>query len=127
ATITDTDIRAGNLRAKYDAIVVPNASADRLVSGNPPGSVPPEYAGGLGPDGVDALRVFVRGGGTLICLAQSAGLGIAAFDLPIADVTRDADDQLFVPGSILKLKLDPSKPLAYGMNPDTAAFFAFSS
>ena len=45
----------------------------------------------------------------------------------MSDVTRDADDQLFVPGSILKLRLDPSKPLAYGMKPDTAAFFAFSS
>jgi hypothetical protein len=127
ATITDADIRAGNLGAKYDAIVLPNAPADRLVSGNPAGSVPAEYAGGLGPDGVDALRVFVRGGGTLVCLAQSGGLAIAAFELPISDVTRDADDRLFVPGSILKLRLDPSKPLAYGMRPDTAAFFAFSS
>ncbi|HEY7169295.1 MAG TPA: M14 family metallopeptidase [Vicinamibacterales bacterium] len=127
ATITDADVRAGSLRAKYDAIVMPNATADRLVSGNPAGTVPAEFAGGLGPDGVDALRTFVRGGGTLVCLAQSAGLAIAAFDLPISDVTRDADDQLFVPGSILKLRLDPSKPLAYGMTPDTAAFFAFSS
>jgi hypothetical protein len=127
ATLTDADIRAGNLRAKYDAIVLPSATADRLVAGYPPGALPSEYVGGLGPDGVDALRVFVRGGGTLVCLAQSTSLGIAAFDLPIADVTRDADDRLFVPGSIVKLRLDPAKPLAYGMEPDTAAFFAFSS
>src|SRR5262249_57877785 len=38
-----------------------------------------------------------------------------------------ADDRLFVRGSSLRLDVDPSKPLAYGMEPHTAAFFAFSS
>jgi hypothetical protein len=97
------------------------------VSGYPVDTVPVEYSGGLSPAGVEALKTFVRAGGTLVCLAQSSDLAIAAFDLPIRDVAREADDRLFVPGSILRLDLDPSRPLAYGMEPHTAAFFSFSS
>jgi|KBSSwiStaDraftv2_1062776.scaffolds.fasta_scaffold12897_2 hypothetical protein len=126
-SITDTDIRAGNLRGRFDAIILPNSSPDRLVSGYPADAVPAQYAGGMTAAGIDAIKTFVRTGGTLICLSQSSDLAIAAFELPIRDVAREADDRLFVPGSILKLEVDPSKPLAYGMEPHTAAFFAFSS
>lgn len=126
-SITDTDIRAGNLRGRFDAIVLPNSSPDRLMSGYPADAVPPEYAGGMTAAGIDAIKTFVRTGGTLICLSQSSDLAIAAFELPIRDVAREADDRLFVPGSILKLEVDPTKPLAYGMEAHTAAFFAFSS
>jgi hypothetical protein len=127
ATLSDAEVRAGNLQARYDAIILPSASADRLVSGYPAGIVPIEYSGGLGSGGVDALRSFVRSGGTLLTLGQSSSLAIGAFELPIRDIARDVDEQLFVPGSILRLELDPAKPLAYGMTPRTAAFFAFSS
>jgi hypothetical protein len=127
STVTDADIRGGDLRARFDVIVLPNAPADRLTTGFAAGSVPIEYSGGLGSGGIDALRAFVRGGGTLVCLSQSSNLAIATFDLPIRDVARDAENELFVPGSILKLTVDPAKPLAFGMEPDTAAFFAFSA
>jgi len=85
-----------------------------------------EYAGGLGAAGVDAIRAFVQAGGTLVCLGQSSGLAIGAFELPLRD-TAQRDDRLFVPGSILRLELDPAEPIAFGMPPSTAAFFAFSS
>jgi len=54
-------------------------------------------------------------------------LVISAFGLPIRDVAREREDRLFCPGSILRLDLDPSQPLAFGMKRETAAFFAFSS
>ena len=126
-TATDADIRAGDLRARYDAIILPSTPPDMLVSGYPHGAVPVEYSGGIGPIGVENLKAFVSSGGTLICLAQSSAFGIAAFNLPIRDVAREAGDNLFVPGSVLKLELDPSRPLGYGMEAQTAAFFAFST
>jgi hypothetical protein len=126
-TITDADIRAGNLRGRFDAIILPNSSPDRLVSGYPADAVPAEYSGGMTAAGLEAIKTFVRTGGTLICLSQSSDLAIAAFELPIRDIAREADDRLFVPGSILRLDVDPSKPLAYGMEAHTSAFFAFSS
>ena len=126
--ISDADVRAGNLRAQFDAIILPSAPPARLVAGHPEGTVPPEYAGGLGQAGVDSLKAFVDAGGTLICLDQSGGLAISAFGLPIRDVAHDAgSDAFFCPGSILRVELDPAQPLSYGMTPETAGFFSFSS
>jgi hypothetical protein len=126
ATLSDQQARAGNLRARYDAIILPNVGGDRLAAGLPDDAAPPEYTGGLGPAGVDALRVFVRSGGTLICLGQSASLAIGMFELPVRDVARE-NERLFVPGSIVRLSLDPEHPLSFGMPHDTTAFFTFSS
>jgi zinc carboxypeptidase len=126
-TVADAEIRAGNLRARYDAIVLPSASSERLTAGLPLDAAPPEYAGGLGATGIDALKRFVTDGGTLICLDQSCALAIETFNLPIRDAAREAGDKFFCPGSILRLDLDASQPLAYGMTPQTAAFFAFSA
>ncbi len=126
-SITDADVRAGNLRAKFDVIVLPAAPSERLIAGNPSGVVPPEYVGGLGETGVDALKKFVEAGGTLVCLDQAGTLAIDAFNLPIRDVTRGDDGKFFCPGSILRVELDRSQPLAFGMTPRTAGFFSFSS
>ena len=38
------------------------------------GTMPPEYTGGLGPEGVKALREFVEQGGTLVCLNRAVNL-----------------------------------------------------
>jgi hypothetical protein len=126
ASVNDPDIRAGDLRAKYDVIILPSAAPDRLRTGHAAGAVPPEFAGGLGEAGVDALEKFVEAGGTLVCLDQAGGLAIDLFDLPIRDVARAEGSRLFCPGSILRLQLDAAQPLSFGMTPDTTAFFAFS-
>jgi len=127
ASLSDADVRAGNLRAAYDVIILPSAPADRLVAGHAAGVVPPQYAGGLGESGVHALRAFVEAGGTLVCLDQSGGLAIDMLALPIRDVARAEGTKLFCPGSILRIELDPSQPLAFGMAPRTTGFFAFSA
>lgn len=124
--LTDQQVRAGNLGTRFDVIVLPSVPGDRLASGLSDEAVPAEYAGGLGAAGLDAIGAFVRAGGTLVCLGQSGPLAIGAFDLPVRDVARQ-NDRLFVPGSILRLELDPANPIAFGMPPDTSAFYAFSS
>ena len=126
ASVNDSDIRAGDLRARYDVIILPSAPPDRLRSGHAAGAVPPEFTGGLGEAGLDALKKFVEAGGTLVCLDQAGGLAIDLFDLPIRDVARAQGSRLFCPGSILRLQLDAAQPLSFGMAPETTAFFAFS-
>jgi len=126
-SIADADIRAGDLRARFDAIVLPSVPADRLISGHPRGTFPPEYSGGLGDAGLDALRAFVRAGGTLICLGQSSTLAISSFDLAVKDLASEPGNRLFCPGSIVRLELDGTHALAYGMERRTAAFCAFSA
>ena len=125
--IIDAEVRAGNLRARFDTIILPSAPPESLVAGRSATLVPPEYAGGLGEAGIEALKRFVESGGTLVCLDEAGGLAIKAFGLPLRDVARESTDRFFCPGSIIRLVLDTSQPLAYGMNPETAAFFAFSS
>ena len=128
ASINDADVRAGDLRRRYDAIILPSAAAEQLRGGNLAGVVPSDYAGGLADAGVAALKAFVEAGGTLICLDQAGGLAIAELGLPLRDVTHQiGNDEFFCPGSILKIDLDPMHAVSYGMYPHTAGFFAFSS
>ena len=126
-SITNADVASGNLRARFDAIVLPSVASELLMRGLSADAVPPEYAGGLEGDGVRSLEAFVRAGGTLICLDQSGAFAIDAFKLPIRDVARVPRDQFYAPGSILRIDVDPTQPLAYGMPAHAAGFFASSS
>jgi hypothetical protein len=126
-SITNADVASGNLRARFDAVVLPNVASELLMRGLSADAVPSEYAGGLEGDGVRSLEAFVRAGGTLICLDQSGAFAIDAFKLPIRDVARVPRDQFYAPGSILRIDADPTQPLAYGMPAHAAGFFASSS
>lgn len=127
-TLTDQDVRRGNLHDRVDVIVLPDQTAQRLVEGHQQGTMPPEYVGGLGKEGVAALAQFVNAGGTLVALDSATALAIDAVALPVKNVLADAKpEEFFCPGSLLRLNLDGSDPLAFGMPTETAALFAFSS
>jgi len=127
-TLRDADVRAGTLHAAFDVIVLPGIPAQRLIDGNRKGSLPDEYVGGLGEAGVAALKAFVEEGGTLVCLDSSAQLAIDALKLPVKNVVQGLPaDQFFCPGSIVRLDLDASQPLGFGMLEKNAAFFASSA
>ncbi len=112
----DREIRAGRLRDRFDAIVLPDVSAPTLLNGHAPGSMPEEYTGGLGSRGVAALRDFVEDGGTLVALDSATALLIRQMDLPVRDVLADVDPgEFYCPGSILRVRTDPSRPLAHGL------------
>ena len=124
--ITDADIRRGGLRARFDAIIIPDHGAERLIAGHPAGTMPPEYVGGLGTEGAEMIRQFVTGGGTLVTLDSASELAISLLGAPVTDVTRGLPPtEFFCPGSVIKLELDPD-PLTYGVPRETAGFCAFS-
>ena len=126
--VTDQQIRAGNLRAQFDVLVLPDAAPERIVDGHREGTLPAEYVGGLGRSGVEALKAFVNDGGTLVCLDSSCGLVLQHFDVPLVDRARAPENsRLFCPGSLVRLSLDPTHPLAFGMPQETAALFAYGS
>jgi hypothetical protein len=128
ASISDRDVARGNLRAQYDVIILPDASPERLVSGHPAGSLPEQYTGGLGSEGTAALTAFAQAGGTIVALDSAAALAINMLHLPVRDVAQTVgNSDFFCPGSILGLDLDVANPLAFGMTPRTAAFFAYSA
>jgi hypothetical protein len=39
--VHDADVRAGNLRARFDVVVLPNATYAQMLNGLAPGSMPP--------------------------------------------------------------------------------------
>jgi len=127
ASLTNDEVAAGSLRMRFDVIVLPDAPIDVLMRGLSNDPMPPQYTGGLEGDGLRALDAFVRGGGTLVCLDQASAVAIDLFKLPITDVARTSRDQFYCPGSILRLDVDTSNPLSYGLPAQTAGFFGSSS
>ena len=125
--ITNSDIRAGNLGARFDVILLASDRARSIADGFAKGTVPPRYEGGLGDEGGRALDEFVRAGGTLVCLNQSAGYAISALHLPVRNVVDTLSRKLyFSSGSILEVTTDPMHPVMAGM-PQRAKVFVDGS
>jgi hypothetical protein len=122
--LRDADARAGDLRERFDAIILADANPRRLIEGNGEGSMPPEYVGGLGKEGVQALEEFVAAGGTLITFNRASLLPIEEFSLPVDNVLDGLErSDFYVPGSILRLDLEPGHWLASGVPARTIAWF----
>lgn len=65
-TIRNQRIRRGNLREEFDTIIFPSIRAQVMAHGIRPGTYPPEYVGGLGQEGKQAIASFVEAGGTCV-------------------------------------------------------------
>ncbi len=126
-SLSPADVRSGNLRSRFDAIVLPSATPQSLLDGLPPEEAPAPYAGGLGDEGRQALDAFVRAGGTLICLDQAGGLAIDMFKLALKDVAHDAGEKLLAPGTIVHIDTDQNDRLSYGIPARTAGVFVSSA
>jgi ribosomal protein S18 acetylase RimI-like enzyme len=125
--IAPADIRSGDLASRFDVMVFASDSPRSIMNGYTAGTVPPRYAGGVGDLGVRELDAFVRAGGTLVCLNESASFAISALDLPVKNVVDGvARKEFFASGSILEVITDPAHPLMAGM-PERAKVFVDDS
>ncbi len=125
-TLHDGDIRVRDLMA-YDAIILPSQSPEEMMHGHAPGTMPPEYVGGLGVEGAAALKRYVERGGTVLALDEASDFAIQQFGLPVRNaVTGVPASEFFIPGSLIAIENDPSHRIAYGMREDGAAFFVRS-
>ncbi|HEY3104697.1 MAG TPA: M14 family metallopeptidase [Pyrinomonadaceae bacterium] len=123
ATLKDAEVRAANLRAKYDTIIIPDQPRNTILNGHRKGAMPDEYTGGLGEAGVKALREFVEQGGTLVCLNRASDFAIEQFKLPVRDVVDGLPHtDFYVPGSILQIQLDTNDPIAQEMPKESIAW-----
>ncbi|HXG68501.1 MAG TPA: M14 family metallopeptidase, partial [Blastocatellia bacterium] len=123
-SLTDADVRAGNLKEKFDVIILPDQSMRQIIQGNRPGSYPEEYTGGITEAGVANLKSFVEAGGVLVCLNSSSELAMQKFNLPVKNVLDGLRrDQFYAPGSIMRAVLDTAHPIAYGMPAEADLYF----
>jgi hypothetical protein len=153
ANVTDADVRGGKL-AGYDVLVVPDMTPRQMRAGMSERQVPAPYAGGLGDSGVAAVRTFVQNGGRLVLLDRASGfaaqeLGMAVRLTPAGGrggeeggggeppaAARAAGDSArggapaprpYAPGSILRVLVDGTHPVAGGMADTAAVYFTNST
>jgi hypothetical protein len=105
----------GNLRARFDCIIIPAQSSQQIVNGLSKDRYPSDVAGGLGQAGVDALKKFVEDGGTIITLNEASQFAIDKLGVPVRNVLEGVPPKdFYCPGSILKIKVDTTSPITRG-------------
>ena len=123
ASLRNADVQAGDLRSRFDAIVFADETAMAIANGHAPGSMPPEYTGGLGSKGAEALREFARAGGTLVFLNRASEYGITTLGLKAKNVVAGVPAQEFYsPGSLLNVKADMRDPVMRGLPEEFAVW-----
>jgi hypothetical protein len=136
--IENKEVKAGNLSNSYDVIILPDTTREVIVDGKEGRGgyfeeFPPEYAGGIGKDGLHALRDFVDKGGTLITLANASDVIYGEeFNLPVRNALASGGatagraatttSDFNIPGSLLRVYVDTNHPVGAGMPHEIAAF-----
>jgi hypothetical protein len=91
--------------------------------GTPPPQTPPEFTGGLGPDGVSALDAFTNNGGTIVTFNHASEVYTkkgGAIENALDTIDRS---KFYIPGSILQVTVDTSNPIAFGFTPTVPIFY----
>lgn len=139
-TLMDPELKKGSLQAKYDAIVIPDDSTGTLTGvgggggrggggggefgGRDNETTPPEYRSGFGEEGVTVLKSFVQGGGTIVTLGTASNFAMEKLGVRARNVLADVPSKRFwCPGSTLKVNVDTTSPLAYGMPKEALALY----
>jgi hypothetical protein len=143
------NLDAGNLAAKYDVIVfqggaIPALRSEGQAQGGrggfnrevDPNSIPEEFRGWLGrvttEKTIPQLKKFLEDGGTIITVGSSTALAYH-LGLPVSNhlvertpqgaVRELPNDKFYVPGSILRVAVDNTAPVAAGLPNNLDVFF----
>ncbi|MDR1989015.1 MAG: hypothetical protein LBQ09_02150 [Acidobacteriaceae bacterium] len=123
-TIHNADMRAGNLRRQFDAIILPDQNPREILDGLSLNTIRPEFRGGIGDAGLENLGRFVSQGGTLITLGAASDLAIDRFPIPVRNLKRSLRrEQHFAPGTIVHIQVDPTQAMSAGVARDTYGFY----
>ena len=122
--LRSSDIQDPDVWDRFDVIILPDASSVDLLRGQGGRNVRPEYRGGIGVQGIQNLRRFVSRGGTVITLGNSATFAIQHLSTPLLNVVQDrAQDAFYAPGTILRVAVDTTHPIGYGMPTEADVMF----
>ena len=122
-SVVDRDLRAGNLNARYDVIILPDQNAGQIARGLG-GNYPDSLRGGVGEEGARALAQFVENGGTVLAFNDASEYAIDTFKLPVKNALAGVrNTEFYAPGSLFKVTLDKSNPIAARHTATTAAIW----
>ncbi len=124
-TLRNDGIQAGRLRERFDAIILPDASAEQIRNGFGTGVVPGEYAGGLGTLGAAALRDFVQSGGVLIPFNNASLYAIEDLGLPVKNALAGLKpEEFYCSGSLLRVEVqDETHSAVWGLPREPVVMF----
>jgi hypothetical protein len=142
--VKNEEIAKGNLRSRFDTLILTAQGANSILhgfregesTGGPRGNSEeivqqrPEFTGGIGLQGLAELQRFVREGGQLIAFDQASELPVRFFPLPVRPLLASAEGGredsaptgFYSPGSLLRVRFDNKHPLAMGMPAETHVF-----
>lgn len=130
-------IDAGDLRARFDVLILPDGvSFGRQAGRGAPrlsgDEVPAEYRNRIGSltsaKSVPQIAEFLNAGGTVLAIGSATDLA-TQLQLPIANALVDSTgrslprSRLYVPGSILRMRVDTTAGLAQGLRPTTDFYY----
>lgn len=128
------DIDKGKLKEQFDIILLPsNASFAKEKSGEAPSTITEEYQKNWGSISLEsslpALEDFINTGGQVIAIGGSSKIA-EHMNLGVQNHLVDNKKQAlkrevyYTPGSILKTKVDNSKPSTLGYEPEIDFYFS---
>jgi hypothetical protein len=133
-------LNAGDLRKQYDVLVfvteaIPASDEGGQgfeIFGDVPASIPEEYRARLGSvtvkETVPQLIRFLEEGGTILAVGSSVAIAKHA-GLPLTNHLVDEEGKpvgeadYYVPGSILRVRVDTTRPIAWGLDQELDVFF----
>jgi hypothetical protein len=118
ATLNEGDLSA------YDVVLLPDGALGGWRSSPAAASIPEEFRDRLGRLSVGEtaprLREFAEAGGTVIAIGSATAIAERA-GVPLANHLVDesgealASDRYYVPGSVLRVTVDTTRPVAFGL------------
>lgn len=130
--VVDADIRNGHLAEKFDVVLIPDSAPRALTEGRTSRGddeetgpqIPPEFRGGLGPEGLKQLETFAEAGGTLITLNKASQVYAKHANVNLQNVLEGVPSKdFYIPGSILEINVNPDDPIGYGSAPSVPIWF----
>ena len=137
------NLDAGNLAGRFDVLILPDGAVpagDGEGQGGGGGgggqqtdstTIPVEFRSWLGRFTTERtlprLREFLNGGGTIITIGSSTHLG-RHLGLPVENHLAENGralprEKFYVPGSVVRVRVDNTQPIAYGMAQEADVFF----
>ena len=126
-------LKAGNLRASFDVIVMPTQPANRQAVFAAPAARPvpymktdkfrflgdygssPDITGGMGGEGVEAFAKFLEGGGTLICTGGAVQFPTELGMARTVDASGQTTSAFYAPRPLINAEIvRPEHPVFYG-------------
>ncbi|RPI22870.1 MAG: peptidase M14 [Acidobacteria bacterium] len=125
--LREDSIRRADLHRLFDVIIIPSEPGNRLIEGPTTSLLPPQFSIGIGAEGLHNLKEFVQQGGVLIASDATCQVPLDYFGVPFRNAVRNLSESVFsCPGSLVRLEVDDSDPVGWGMDREVAACFVKS-